>query len=77
MKADVRPVKFFDDDDATHVAKDEMFSRDDHISDATVNELAWQVFAIHWIQMNGLLLLSCYNNRQNMTVNQQTPVGSR
>ena len=47
INTNVRPVKFFDNDDATHVAKDEVVSRDDHISDATVNELARQVFAIH------------------------------
>jgi len=74
MKTYVRPVKFFDDNDATRVAEDEMFSWDDHISDATVNKLTRQVLAIHRVQMNCLLLLSCYSNQQMISqVNQQTP----
>jgi len=41
------PIEFFDDDDSTHVATDEIVIRDDHVSDAALNQFPRQVLAIH------------------------------
>jgi len=52
------PIQLFDDDDTADVAEDKMVPRHNHVSDGAVYQLAWQVLAIHWVQVECLLLLT-------------------